>query len=86
MKSNEIVRKEILKVVDNQLKTNNPPETKLTLERLKDLGYGENEAKRLIAQCVAIEIYRVMKDKIPYDNKRYISNLNKLPEDLVDEK
>lgn len=85
MKSNEIVRKEILKAVDNQLRANNPPDTRQTLERLQALGYSVKEAKVLIAQCVAIEIYKIMKDKIPFDNKRYISNLNKLPEDIVDE-
>jgi len=85
MKSNEIVRKQILTVVANQLKANNPPETRKTLERLKALGYSDKEARKLIAQCVAIEIYDMLKFKQPYDNQRYISNLNKLPQDLFDD-
>ena len=39
MESNEVIRKQIFEIIKNQLKTNNPPETKLTLERLKGLGY-----------------------------------------------
>jgi hypothetical protein len=85
MESNEIVRKQILTVVANQLKANNPPETRKTLERLKALGYNDKEARKLIAQCVAIEIYDMLKFKRPYDNQRYISNLNKLPQDLFDD-
>jgi Holliday junction resolvasome RuvABC DNA-binding subunit len=85
MESNEIVRKEILKVVDNQLKANNPPETRQTLERLKALGYSDKDARILIAKCVAFEIYYTLKEKKPYDNHRYISNLNKLPQDIFDD-
>jgi hypothetical protein len=85
MESDKTLRKEILRVVDNQLRANNPPETRQTLERLKGLGYSDKDARRLIAQCVAIEIFRTMKEKTPYDEDRYLTNLNKLPGDPFDD-
>lgn len=39
MESNEIIREQIFKVISNQMRENNPPETKETFERLKGLGY-----------------------------------------------
>lgn len=85
MKSNEIVRNEILKIVDNQLRANDPPETRQTLERLKQLGYSDDDARKLIAQCVAIEVFRTIKDKTPYNHNRYLANLNKLPNEPFDD-
>jgi hypothetical protein len=39
MKTNEILREQIFQIITNQLRANNPPETKQTYERLKKLGY-----------------------------------------------
>ena len=81
MKSNEIIRNEFLKIVDNQIRMNKPPEAALTFTRLKKEGYSASDAKKLIAQCIAVEYFVMMKYKKPYDNERYIRNLNNLPED-----
>jgi len=40
-----VVRQAIYEVLDNQLRDNNPPETRLTLNRLRVLGYTEDEAR-----------------------------------------
>ena len=85
MESNEIVREQIFEIIKNQLKANNPPETKLTFERLKGLGYSELDAKKLIGQCIAVELFNIMKYKKPFDESRYISNLKKLPEKPFDD-
>jgi len=79
MKSNEIVREQIIEIVENQIKSNTPPETQQTYLRLKGLGYSDMDSKKLIAQCVAIEIFDIFKHKKPFDEIRYIKNLNKLP-------
>ena len=50
------------------------------LERLKKEGYSDADARLLIAQCVAAEMFNVMKHNEPYNSKRYVSNLNALPE------
>ena len=85
MESNEIVREQIFEIIKNQIKTNNPPETKETFDRLKETGYSDDDAKKLIGQCVAEEIYDILKHKKPFDETRYISNLKKLPEEPFDD-
>lgn len=85
MESNEIVRNQIFEIIKNQIKLNIPPETKQTFDRLKGLGYSDLDTKKLIAQCVAVEIYNVMKHKEPFNESRYISNLKKLPEEPFDD-
>ena len=85
MESNEIVREQIFEIIKNQIKSNNPPETKETFDRLKEIGYSDNDAQKLIGQCVAIELFDVLKHKKPFDELRYISNLKKLPEEPFDD-
>ena len=81
MGANLKARKIIFTAIENQIKNNNPPETKKAFNKLKSQGYTEFEAKQLIGQCVAVEIYNMLKYKKPYDNERYIRNLNNLPEE-----
>jgi len=85
MESNEIVKENIFKIIANQLRNNKPPETKQTFERLKALGYSDLDAKTLIGQCVAVELFKTFKFKKPFDKIRYITNLNKLPKEPFDE-
>jgi hypothetical protein len=42
-------------------------------------GYTKEDAKIMIAQCVSVEIFNVMKYMQPFDEKRFIKNLNNLP-------
>ncbi|MFT3949552.1 MAG: DUF1841 family protein [Agriterribacter sp.] len=84
MKENKIVREQILQVVENQLRDNKPPETKEAYNRLLQMGISEADAKLYIAQCVAVEIFDVMKYQRPFNEKRFIKNLKKLPEEPVE--
>jgi hypothetical protein len=84
MKSNEIVREQFFEIIENQIRSNNPPETKETFKRLKGLGYSDLDTKKYIAQCLAVEIYDMIKKKRPFDLLKYTSNLNKLPEEPFD--
>ena len=85
MESNEIVREQIFEIIKNQIASNTPPETKQTLKRLINLGYTDQDARMLIGQCLAVELFNVLKFKKPYDNDRYVSNLKKLPEAPFDD-
>ena len=76
----EILKREFLRVVDNQLRAGDPPETRQTLERLKQEGYTDEESRLLIAQCVAAEMMAVMETNLPFDEKRYAVCLHRLPE------
>ena len=84
MKQNLILRDEIFKIIENQIKSNNPPETTLTYDRLKSEGFDDFTIKQLIGQCLAVEIYNIMKYKKSFDEKRYIKNLNNLPKEPFD--
>ena len=84
MESNEIVRKQILEVVENQLRDNNPPETKQTYARLIKMGISKENAKKYIAQCVTVEIFNVMKHSQPFNEKRFIKNLHNLPKKPIE--
>jgi len=81
MKTNEKIRTHILEIVENQLKENNPPETQITYDRLFREGFNDLQIRQLIAQCVAVEIFNIMKYGKPYDNDRYVKNLKKLPKE-----
>ena len=50
-----------LQAVENQLRDNDPPETRQTFDRLRSLGYSERDAKTLIASAIAVESYEIMK-------------------------
>lgn len=81
MKINTQLRDEIFQVIKNQIKSNNPPETKITYDRLIASGYSEFETNQLIGQCIAVEIYGALKEQKPYDEARYIRNLKQLPKE-----
>ncbi len=76
---NPRLKKEILQVVSNQLRMNDPPETKATLDRLISEGYSKKEAKELIGAVVSAHIYEMLKEHHDYDNSKYIKYLEKLP-------
>lgn len=79
METNEIMREQIFKIIRNQLKENKPPETKTTYDRLKKQGFDDLQTRQMIGQCLAVELFGILKYKKPYDNERYIKNLAKLP-------
>lgn len=79
MKPNKILQREIFNTVDNQIKDGNPPETKQTYERLIQSGISSIDAKKYIGQCIAVEIFNIMKYHQPFDKKRYVQNLLNLP-------
>ena len=81
MKKNLKAREIIFTIIDNQIKNNDPPDTLKVFNKLKTQGYSEFETKQLIGQCIAVEIYNMMKYKKPSDNERYIKNLNNLPKE-----
>ena len=69
----------IIEAVENQLRDNNPPETKKTLERLIAQGESRENAMRYIASALSVEIFKALKNHSPYNEKRYLKNLRALP-------
>jgi hypothetical protein len=70
-----------LQIVDNQLKANDPPETRQTLDRLIAEGISREDAKIYIAQAVCVEVFNIMKHNEPCDQARYVRNLQRLPKE-----
>jgi hypothetical protein len=65
------------------MRDNNPPEIRRTYARLVVLGYILEDARRLIGNVVAQEIFAVMQREEAYDEQRYIMALRGLPERTV---
>jgi hypothetical protein len=80
VKANKRLNKAIHEVVENQLRDLNPPETKETFDRLIEEGYSEEQARTLIGYVVASEIFEILKYLKPYNHKRYVGALRRLPE------
>jgi hypothetical protein len=68
----------ILEVVENQIRNNNPPETRQTLERLLAAGYSRQQAIEMIGAALTEEIWNVMHDHKPYDHARFTALLDQL--------
>ncbi len=79
MEINHRLEESVLEVVDNQLRSNDPPETRQTFDRLISEGYSNKEAKELIGHVVASEIFVVLKNQEPFNLVRFVDALNKLP-------
>ncbi len=79
MSAEEILKKQFLLVVDEQLQSGSPPETAETLKRLQSEGINADDARSFIAQCVAMEFVRAMQYDTPFDTERFIQTLRSLP-------
>jgi hypothetical protein len=77
--SNPHLHAAIMKVVENQLRNNDPPQTGHTFKRLIEAGHSEKEAKRLIACVVSAEIFDVLKRNEPFNLDRFVRGLDRLP-------
>jgi hypothetical protein len=73
------VKDAYMEVVQNQLETGDPPETKATLDRLVAEGNSEGEAMQLIAAVARKEMQAMMASGGAFDNARYAKLLAKLP-------
>ena len=75
---NPRLQKLIFEVVENQIRDNNPPETKATWDRLKATGYTDLQIKKKIGGVIAEHIYYIMKENVPMDLEKYKMNLEGL--------
>lgn len=70
----------IMRMVDQQIADRNPPETRETVERLLAEGYSPEYIRRMIGFLLARELTREMLYQKPFNTKRFIDNLRRLPE------
>ncbi len=62
MTYNPHLKAAILEVVENQIREDNPPETRQTLERLLAAGYSREQAIEMIGSAVVGEIWAILHD------------------------
>ena len=74
-----MAREAIFEAIENQLRDNDPPITKVTFERLKAEGYSQQETMKLIGCAFSSEISDMMNSRESYDEKRYSKYLKTLP-------
>ena len=82
---NPVLQRTILEIVENQLRDGDPPEASQTLGRLVAGGYSHQEAKKLIATVVVMELNEVLKHDQSFNQTRFAQALNRLPELPFDE-
>ncbi len=78
MDSNPVLHEQIHKVVEDQIKMNNPKETRETLDRLMSLGHKRHDAIHKIGTVVVKEIFDVEKNNEPFNEARYAKGLSEL--------
>ena len=84
MEINVKLREQIIEIINNQLRDNEPPETKIIYDSLQKQGYDDFQTRQMIGQCLAVELFDVIKFGKPYNNERYIKNLIALPKEPFD--
>lgn len=75
----------LLEAVENQIRANEPPETRQTLERLVREGIPEQVAREYIATVLVAEMHAILTSQQPFNLERYARNLARLPEEPVEE-
>ncbi len=73
------LKSKIIEIVDNQIEINDPKSTKETLERLISMGFTEMESKEMIGRVLVEEMYDLLKNQVPFNEKRYAEKLSRLP-------
>lgn len=76
--TNPRLKKLLLEVVENQLRNNDPPITRITFDRLISNGYTEAEVKERIAAAVIGKIYDMLRDGKSFNIEEYESELNSI--------
>jgi len=74
------VNKLILEVVEKQLASCTPVQTRETLDRLMVQGFSEEDAKHLIGSAIVAEMRSVVSEGRPFQEKRFVSLLQNLPQ------
>ncbi len=75
----DLLIRQFLAAVDDQLQSGQPPETTAALQRLQNEGFSTKDARLLIAQCVALEFTEALQSDTPFKNERFKQNLKALP-------
>lgn len=81
---NPYLKAALLEVVENQMRDNDPPETRETFDRLISQGISKQDAKIYICQALCVEIWDMMQNRKEFDRERFVRNLKNLPDQPTD--
>jgi hypothetical protein len=73
------VRKQLFEVINNQMRADDPPETKKTYNRLRLLGYSHFNTMKYIASVILTEMNDMLKENRLFNNAGYVEALKQLP-------
>ncbi len=73
------VNKLILEVVEKQLNSGKPVQTRETLERLMAQGFSEEDVRHLIGSAIVVEMRAVVSEGRTFQEERFVSLLHDLP-------
>ena len=76
----ELAREAMFEVIENQMRDEDPLETKQTYGRLTGDGHSHDESMSMIACVLSNEMFHMLKRKETFDQARYVAGLNALPE------
>ena len=76
--TNPRLRALILEVVEGQVRDNDPPETRQTLERLLAAGYPRKQAVERIGSALVEEIWAMLHERKPFDRARFAALLDQV--------
>jgi len=73
------IHQAIFDTIENQIRDHEPAETALTLHRLMAAGASRDTALRYIACALSVEFFEILQNESPFDEARYVRNLEALP-------
>ncbi|MDT8446904.1 MAG: hypothetical protein RRB13_08450 [bacterium] len=73
-------------VINQQVAEKDPPETLLTLERLQEEGFSEDEAWGLVGQVVSLEVAEMFAGRGGIELERFKASLELLPKPFAEPK
>ena len=71
-------REVLFEIIENQMKADNPPETKVTYHRLTAAGHSRKETMKLLACVLLVELNDMVREKRIYDEASYVKKLKAL--------
>ncbi|WP_460132932.1 hypothetical protein [Pseudomonas sp. S1_E04] len=76
----EFTKNTLIKTIENQIESDNPPAAKATFNKLKLVGYEREEILNLMAHVLAFEIDAMLDENRAFNTEWYEKALRALPE------
>lgn len=80
MELNPDAKAELLRALDDQLRSAETPEVKAELMRLLQAGVKEADAREMMAAVMAIHLFRAQQGIREFSYEAYLAELHRLPE------